>query len=78
MHGIGQALACMMAGGKPAWGNDAFFDYIDRIMERTLYDGSGTDKWARTLTRTNAPSAYHKAFWDAHRSDGGMPAIWNW
>lgn len=78
-HNIAQALICMMVtGGKAAWNNNAFFDYADRIMERTLYDGSGTNQWARTLTDGNQPSTYHKAFWDAHRSDGGMPAIWNW
>jgi len=79
MHNISQALACMMVtGAKAAWNNNAFFDYADRIMERTLYDGSGTNQWARTLSGTNSPSTYTKAFWDAHRSDGGMPAIWNW
>lgn len=78
-HHIGQALACMMVtGAKAAWSNNAFFDLADRYMERTAYNGSGTNQWARTLTGTNAPSEYHKAFWTAQRSAGGMPAIWNW
>jgi hypothetical protein len=82
-HIVPQGLSCMMvSGAKAAWNNDALFDFLDRMMERTLYDGSGTDKYFRTAMtaagQSGTPSAYHKAFWDAHRSDGGMPAIWNW
>lgn len=79
-HHIPQALACMMVtGAKASWNNNAFFDLADRHMERFVYfDSTGDNKHYRILTGGNSPSTYHKAFWDAHRSDAGMPAIWNW
>ena len=74
----GAALAMMLIGGKTTWAKGAFFDYADRIMERTFYNGSGTNKWATTLTGTNSPPQFHKDMWTNFRSAAGMPAIWNW
>ena len=78
-HLIAAVNTCLAAtGGKAAWNNNAMFDYADRMMERTLYNGSGTDKYARTLTGSNAPATNHKLWWDAYRTAAGMPAVWNW
>lgn len=74
----GAALAMMLIGGKSVWAKGAFFDYADRIMERTFYNGSGTNKWATTLTGTNSPPQFHRDMWTNFRSAAGMPAIWNW
>lgn len=79
-HHIGQAIAAMMIpGAKAMWNHAPFFDLADRYMQRTIYkDGASTNQWARTLSGSNAADPWHIAVWDAHRSDGGMPAIWNW
>ena len=74
----GTALAMMLIGGKTVWANDPLFDYADRIMERTFYDGSGTTAWATTLSGTNSPPQFHRDMWANFRSAAGMPAIWNW
>lgn len=60
-------------------GNQAFFDYCDRIMERTSYADGGPDKWARSLpSGQNAPSYWAKNVWDTYRTAAGMPPVWNW
>ena len=74
----GAALAMMLTGGKTTWAKDGLFDYVDRIMERTLYDGSGTIKWATTLTGGNSPPQFHRDMWTNFRTAAGMPAVWNW
>ena len=74
----GAALALQLIGAKSIWANATFFDYCDRIMERTFFNGSGTLKWALSLTGTNSPPQFHRDMWSLHRSAAGMPAIWNW
>lgn len=75
---IGVALGMMLMGAKTVWANDIFFNYADRIMERSYFPSSGTEKWATTQTGTNSPPAFHKAMWAAYRAAAGMPAVWNW
>lgn len=78
-HSIGMSIAMMCLGGVSVWNNGAVFDFSDRVMERTLYkDPGSTYQWARTMTGTNSPSAYHKDFWDATRRGAGMPQVWDW
>lgn len=74
----GAALALQLIGAKTIWANDQFFDYNDRIMERTFFNGSGTFAWALTLTGTNSPPQFHRDMWSLHRVAAGMPAIWDW
>jgi len=74
----GSMLAMMLIGGKTVWANDAAFDYADRIMERTYFDGSGTSQWALSLSGTNSPPQFHRDMWANFRLAAGMPAIWNW
>ncbi len=60
-------------------GNQAFFDYCDRIMERDAYADGGPNKWARGLTESyNRPTSWAKNVWDTYRTASGMPAVWNW
>ncbi len=74
----GAALAMQLIGGKTVWANDALFDYADRTMERTYFNGSGTSQWALSLSGTNSPPQFHRDMWASFRSAAGMPAIWNW
>lgn len=76
---VSHAMASHMFPGLSAvLNNQCALDYPDRIMERTFFNGSGTNKWARSLIGTNAPTTWDKAVWDAYRTESGMPAIWNW
>lgn len=75
---IAVALGVQLMGGKSTWNNDTFFDYVDRIMTRSFFDGSGTSAWATTLTSGNKPSQFHKDMWSSYRTETGMPAIWDW
>lgn len=75
---VGVALGMMLMGAKPVWANDIYFNYVDRIMERTFFPSGGPDKWASAQTSTNSPPAFHKAAWSAYRTAAGMPAVWNW
>ncbi len=60
-------------------GNQAFFDYCDRIMERDGYIEGGYNKWARSLPAgQNAPTFWAKNCWDTYRTAAGMPPVWNW
>ena len=75
---IGASVGLQLLGAKTVYNNGVFFDYTDRIMERTFNNGSGTNKWATTLTGTNSPPQFHRDMWTNFRSAAGMPAIWNW
>ena len=69
------ALGLQLIGARTNYGVPEFFDYADRIMERTFFKTSGTNKWATTRGEV---SNFSKTMWTAYRTYAGMPAIWNW
>lgn len=76
---VTHAMAAHMYPGLSAvLNNQCALDYPDRIMEQPFFNGSGTNKWARSLSDPNSPTTWDKAVWDAYRTESGMPAIWNW
>lgn len=79
-HAAGQAMAMhLIPGARAAWNNPAFFDYVDRVMERTFFDGTGTLEYGRNtgIPAYDAPQ-FHQDMYDTYRTESGLPAIWNW
>jgi hypothetical protein len=74
---VGEALVAWLLGAKTAWNNDAFFNYVDRLMGIDPAGGTPTaasyaDWMAITQnTQVNAPPAWHRALYRSLRGNFG-------
>ena len=73
---------------KAVHGNQAFFDYCDRMMERNRYIDGGEYQWMRGtkkgwpstdgIVQSARPTAWAISCWDTYRTAPGMDPIWDW
>ena len=73
---VPQALAMrLVPGAIAAMNHPAFFDYCDRVMDRSFTNEPGSPVGA-ARSGNNAVSTFTAAMWDSYRASTG--AIWNW
>lgn len=72
-HQFGQSAIAHLLGLVDAWGNDAFFDYSDRIYRNTFYKDPNSEFGYGFGGGSNTTTTLQRAMYETY-----VPPRWNW